>query len=681
MIKFYFSVLSLLISFALVKAADLPLDFESGAYNITDFDGGVLTIIDNPHSSGINTSARVAKMVKNSGEDWAGSLITLENAIDFSNGKSFKMKVYSPKIGTKVLLKVENASDSNINFEKEAITSVANEWEELTFDYSTINVAQSYRKVVIIFEKGTVGDGSSNFTYFIDDIVLLKGIADEAPSSPAPTPPAYDPLKVISIFSDAFTDVDGTNFNPYWQQTTVGSLEEVQGNQVLKLTALNYQGIELYRAVNAAAMKYLHVDVWTANETALDIYPISLTTGEKKASLVPLNLNAWNSYDIKLSDLTTQNFNLADLHQFKFIGAGGNTVYIDNLYFYDDDAAPDTEAPQEFSVTVGTITYNSIKLLLYATDNSGAVNYSITVGGTTTTVGAVSGLEKSYEFTRLPSATEFTFSITVEDPAGNEATNNPIQKVASTADAFQAPVVSSPTPPERAPEDVISIFSDSYTNIQNTNFNPWWQQSSWFYSEQVGGNEVLKYENFNYQGIEIGSQVNASEMTHLHIDLWTPNETFLSISPISASTGEKAYNLTPIILNEWNSYEVPLTGFTIQGLSMSDILHLKFVGSGKSIIYLDNIYFYKEDGSSAKDLNSQNVLRCYPNPVKDILSISSASEIRSFKLLTLDGKQMLSVSVNELNASFDISALSAGYYIALVTYKNGSQSNHRIIKQ
>lgn len=629
-------LLIMLVSVGSIKAADIPLDFESGSFDITNFDGGVLTVIDNAQKSGINTSNKVAQMVKNNWETWGGSYITLDNTIDFNSGNTFKLKVFSPRIGAKILLKVENATDNSISFEQEEVTTKANEWEELSFDFSGINTSNTYRKIILIFDNGTHGDGSSNFTFLIDDITLEQ-VTDVAPSTAAPTPPSYDPSKVISIFSDAFNTVDGTNFNPYWDpyQTTTGSIEEVQGNEVVKLRTLNFHGFELFEDINAASMKYLHIDVWTSNETSLEIYPIS-RSGERKANLTPLTQNTWNSYDIRLSDLVDQTFNLADLYQFKFIGAGGNTVYIDNLYFYDDDATPDVEAPTAFSATVGNVTYNSIELLLNASDNSGALEYAISVGGNTTTVGAVSGVQKSYEFTRLPSDTEYTFSITVKDLSGNSATNNPIELIQSTGPAFQEPQVSSPTPPGRDAADVISVFSDVYSTIPGTNFHPWWNQSTWFNSVQVGGNEVLKYENFNYQGIEIGSKVDASAMTYLHIDLWTPNETTLSISPISETTGEKAFFLSPINENEWNSYDIPLSGFTIQGLSMSDILHLKFVGSGKSIIYLDNIYFYKETATSIENVDAKGIT-IFPNPVVDLLTIKGVAEGELVEVYSLTG--------------------------------------------
>lgn len=155
------------------NSVSIPLTFEAAiTHNITDFDGGNLTIINNPQANGINTSGKVARMVKNGGQPWGGSFITLDNPIDFSASKTFRMKVYSPRVGAKVLLKVENLTDGGINFEKEVTTTKANEWEDLTFDFSAINATKSYQKVVLIFDLGTPGDGSANFTFLVDDIRL-----------------------------------------------------------------------------------------------------------------------------------------------------------------------------------------------------------------------------------------------------------------------------------------------------------------------------------------------------------------------------------------------------------------------------------------------------------------------------------------------------------------------------
>lgn len=159
---------------AVPETLGLPLGFESSTldYAFVNFDGGAVSIIDNPVSGGINTSAKVGRMVKNPGQPWGGAFLSLDAPIDFSVKKTFTMRVYSPRVGAKVLLKVENLTNGGIAFEKELSTTKAGEWETLSFDYSEINTAESYQKLVLIFDLGTAGDGSANFTWYFDDITL-----------------------------------------------------------------------------------------------------------------------------------------------------------------------------------------------------------------------------------------------------------------------------------------------------------------------------------------------------------------------------------------------------------------------------------------------------------------------------------------------------------------------------
>lgn len=150
----------------------LPIDFESFTVNYAfgDFGGVTSSVIDNPDASGINTSSKVGHSFKSAGaETWGGSLLTLGAPIDFSAGKLFKVKVWSPKAGAIVKLKVENIDSGDISYEMDAITTTSNEWEELVFDYSEIDVSQSYQKVVVFFDFDVVGDDSN---YYFDDIKL-----------------------------------------------------------------------------------------------------------------------------------------------------------------------------------------------------------------------------------------------------------------------------------------------------------------------------------------------------------------------------------------------------------------------------------------------------------------------------------------------------------------------------
>ena len=105
----------------------LPIDFESStiAYNFTNFDGGMASVVANPFATGADVSSKVGKMVKGAGATWAGAYLTMPSPINFATKKTFKMKVYSPRVGAKVLLKVENLTNGAVSFEKEMASTVA----------------------------------------------------------------------------------------------------------------------------------------------------------------------------------------------------------------------------------------------------------------------------------------------------------------------------------------------------------------------------------------------------------------------------------------------------------------------------------------------------------------------------------------------------------------------------
>ena len=214
--KIYSFLAALLINISVFGQVVLPLDFESSSitYNFTNFDGGATTVIANPQSAGINTSGKVGRTVKGpGGQPWGGSWIQLAGPINFSTLKFFRMKVFSSAPGRKVLLKVENESTSSQAFEVNATTTKTNEWEDLSFNFSAINLAFTYHKIVLIFELGSIGDGSANFTFLFDDIRQ-----EAAPSGTLLQPKL--PLTFEEVGVDKkFIDFDGgattVIFNPF----------------------------------------------------------------------------------------------------------------------------------------------------------------------------------------------------------------------------------------------------------------------------------------------------------------------------------------------------------------------------------------------------------------------------------------------------------------------------------
>ena len=52
--------------------------------------------------------------------------------------------------------------------------------------------------------------------------------------------PIIDASNVISIYSDAYSNVSGTDLNPNWGQATVVTDEIINGNNVLKAKTISF---------------------------------------------------------------------------------------------------------------------------------------------------------------------------------------------------------------------------------------------------------------------------------------------------------------------------------------------------------------------------------------------------------------------------------------------------------
>ncbi|NDP26475.1 MAG: hypothetical protein GZ087_03470 [Flavobacterium sp.] len=98
--------------------------------------GGVnFSIVANPFSGGLNTSAKVAKFEKPvNAEEWAGTWKPFDVAIDLSTGKKIKMLVYATEVGKKVGIELQGSTNGAPNTSAFATTTVANQWQELVFD-------------------------------------------------------------------------------------------------------------------------------------------------------------------------------------------------------------------------------------------------------------------------------------------------------------------------------------------------------------------------------------------------------------------------------------------------------------------------------------------------------------------------------------------------------------------
>ena len=153
-----------------------------------------------------------------------------------------------------------------------------------------------------------------------------------SPTVLAPTPTQAE-ADVISIYSDAYTDVAGVNIDPDWGQATVTQEVDILSEKVIKMTGLNYQGIDWSGTPQDVSSKtMLHVDVYCLIVTDINL---SVIGGGENAVTLATEAGVWMSFDIPLSEYTVPN--LAEVIQVKFDDAGtaaSPTIFVDNIYFY-----------------------------------------------------------------------------------------------------------------------------------------------------------------------------------------------------------------------------------------------------------------------------------------------------------------------------------------------------------
>jgi hypothetical protein len=331
-----------------VLAQNYPIDFETGGngatWTWTVFENSgnpSLEIVTNPNTGGINSSATVAKFTAlQTGQPWAGCESQHGSdigtfSLDASNS-TLKIMVYKTVISD-VGLKFVIPTSGSLGEIKVANT-ITNAWEELTFDFSShigLPEAIGIDQIVVFPDFNLGGRTQDNIIYF-DNISFSPATVPESPAEAAPTPTLAE-ANVISIFSDAYTNIDGVNLNPAWGQSTVVTEMAIEGNNTLLYTGLNYQGTE-FISQDVSGMTYLHIDYWTDNSTALNFFVISQTpTVDSDYHTFALVSEQWVSVDIPLT--TFPNVDLTDVFQFKVEGNG--TIYWDNFYFYSNPVGID----------------------------------------------------------------------------------------------------------------------------------------------------------------------------------------------------------------------------------------------------------------------------------------------------------------------------------------------------
>ena len=187
-----------------------------------------------------------------------------------------------------------------------------------------------------------------------------------------------------------------------------------------------------------------------------------------------------------------------------------------------------------------------------------------------------------------------------------------------------------PPEPTAAAADVKSLFSDAYPPaVTGVVFGTSWSNSvngvecpspQW---PNCGnrtdltledGDNVQRYTGLNFVGIDLnGRRIDASDMTHVHVDVWTPNATKFGLKlvsfpaaggqverQVSFNTSTTNGGTTPLMSQgAWIQLDVPLALFP--GLPLDTIGQLLFLdnaavppgGNEAGTFFIDNLYFHR----------------------------------------------------------------------------------------
>jgi hypothetical protein len=104
--------------------------------------------------------------------------------------------------------------------------------------------------------------------------------------------------------------------------------------------------------------------------------------------------------------------------------------------------------------------------------------------------------------------------------------------------------------------------------------------------------KVFYVQNFNYAGWHSwGSDLDATGMQFLHVDVYSLGATSVNVTPISHDPTKEGSSTIALTPNAWTGYDVPLSDYA--NIEWDKIFQFKFMGAvGGDELMIDNVYFW-----------------------------------------------------------------------------------------
>lgn len=185
-------------------------------------------------------------------------------------------------------------------------------------------------------------------------LTVKVGSAESCPALAVPTTVASTPTlpasRVISLFGSAYTARPVDSWHTSWStccsEYSTYAIPAAGGSHPVKKYALHpFNGVAISpdgssaNAIDASAMRWFHVDVWTPDGFAFDVRLVNDPTGFPSESTVRSLISqagAWVSLEIPMSAFSNLG-GTNKIGQMLFLVPDGTsaTFYVDNVYFHD----------------------------------------------------------------------------------------------------------------------------------------------------------------------------------------------------------------------------------------------------------------------------------------------------------------------------------------------------------
>jgi hypothetical protein len=333
---------------------DLPITWDDPLvnYSVEPIAGAVPSVVSDP----TNAANSVLEIVKPPAAlVYAGVIFgetntgfELASTLPFSATETtISVKVYSPVVGVNYRLKIEGATASGIQCETDKLSTVANQWETLVFDFTNnaipgdvLNPANSYVKLILFPDFGQSGNPTS--TYYVDSVMFGGTII--------PPPPSTLDTINLPITWDDTANIDYTTI-AFEGGQAVADLDPMDPtNNVLKFTkptgAQAWAGVTLGNQVLedpipfTGANKFVSVKVYSPAVGMPIMLKAEVQGGPGvEAQALSTVANQWETLSIDFNSPlngtidTNLNYNMLSFFGDFLTAASGQVFYIDSVFF------------------------------------------------------------------------------------------------------------------------------------------------------------------------------------------------------------------------------------------------------------------------------------------------------------------------------------------------------------